>query len=190
MLSILAGIFIGLGCIVNLAVGGGVLGAFLFSIGLIAVLRFEAYLFTGKAGLLATREIGGLKLLEIWIGNFLGTFAVALCCSFLPRFQEVISGAEAIVAIRAANGFVANFMLGVPCGILMYVAVKGFDVRQPFYAVLPVMVFILAGFNHCVADMGYCHIAGYGYETLLPTTLGNIIGCNVIPWIKSLPFQG
>lgn len=43
----IAGIFIGIAAIANLKVGGEVLGAFLFSTGLIAVLRFEAELFTG-----------------------------------------------------------------------------------------------------------------------------------------------
>ena len=45
----MAGIFIALGCVVNLAVGG-VVGAALFSLGLTAILSFGFNLFTGKAG--------------------------------------------------------------------------------------------------------------------------------------------
>ena len=50
------------------------------------------------------------------------------------------------------------------------------------FAIIPVAVFILIGFNHCVADMFYVamsNVAG-GAMTLLPTTIGNIIGCNLI----------
>ena len=47
--SIMAGIFISIGCVVNLAVGG-IVGAALFSLGLTAILVFNFNLFTGKAG--------------------------------------------------------------------------------------------------------------------------------------------
>ena len=50
--SILAGLMIALAAGINLAVGGP-LGALLFSIGLLTILHFQFYLFTGKAGLLA-----------------------------------------------------------------------------------------------------------------------------------------
>lgn len=46
--SIYAGIMIGLGGIAYLAVQGGLLGAFLFSIGLISVIEFDLNLYTGK----------------------------------------------------------------------------------------------------------------------------------------------
>lgn len=177
MKSIIAGIFIGIAAITNLKVGGGVLGAFLFSVGLIAVLRFEAELFTGKAGLLATREIGVWKILEIWIGNLLGTALPIALILFTPNSADLSQAAIQIVEIRISNGFAANLILGIFCGILMTIAVRTFVREQPLYAILPVMVFILAGFNHCVADMAYCHLANYGYETLIPTTVGNIIGC-------------
>lgn len=45
----MAGIFISIGCVVNLAVGG-IVGAALFSLGLTAILVFNFNLFTGKAG--------------------------------------------------------------------------------------------------------------------------------------------
>ena len=52
-LSILAGIFISLGCIVYLSIGS-IAGALLFAVGLCAVLHFKAELFTGKVGLWVT----------------------------------------------------------------------------------------------------------------------------------------
>lgn len=48
----LAGLVIGIGCIANLAVGRGVLGAFLFSIGLLLILTKEYKLYTGLANIL------------------------------------------------------------------------------------------------------------------------------------------
>lgn len=186
MESLLAGIFIGLGAIAYMRVGG-IAGAFLFSIGLIAVLRFEAELFTGKAGLLATKEISPWKLAEIWLGNFLGTFLIVLLLLSSPLSGEISEVASGIMAAKTANGFWGNFALAIPCGILMYAAVATFKIEQPLYAILPVMVFICSGFNHVVADMAYCHAAMMGlepYYTLLPTTLGNLIGCCLIPTVS------
>ena len=54
--AILAGFMIAMGAGLYLTVGGPV-GAFLFSVGLLTILKFGFYLFTGKAGLLATKEI-------------------------------------------------------------------------------------------------------------------------------------
>lgn len=71
-LSILAGFLICLGGIINLSVGGGILGATLFSIGLLTILYFKLNLFTGKAGLLFDNKITDIDLIKIWIGNFIG----------------------------------------------------------------------------------------------------------------------
>lgn len=56
ILAILAGFMIGVGAIINLIVGG-IWGAIFFSLGLMTIIYFKFNLFTGKAGLLMTREI-------------------------------------------------------------------------------------------------------------------------------------
>lgn len=126
--SLLAGIFIGLGAVAYLRVGG-LAGAFLFSIGLLAVLRFEVELFTGKAGLLVTKEISPWKLAEIWLGNFLGTFFVMILLYSSPLGGTIAETTRVIVAIRMANGAWGNFVLAIPCGILMYIAVTAFKIE-------------------------------------------------------------
>ena len=50
ILSVLAGISISIGCIVNLKVGCGIAGSVLFSIGLMMVVLYRYKLFTGTAG--------------------------------------------------------------------------------------------------------------------------------------------
>ena len=84
ILSILAGLMIAVGGVINLSVGGA-LGAFMFSLGLLTVLIFKFELFTGKAGLLATNEMKIGKLSEIWIGNFIGTAIVAILLTLTPK---------------------------------------------------------------------------------------------------------
>lgn len=84
MKSFFAGIMIAIAATAYLTVSGTV-GAFLFSVGLIGILYFEFELFTGKASMLATREIGIWKITEIWIGNFFGTFCLVALLYFTQK---------------------------------------------------------------------------------------------------------
>lgn len=176
---------IAVGAIVNLQVGG-LLGPFLFAIGLLTVLEFELNLFTGKAGLLATGDIDMSTLFYVWAGNFLGTALIAFLLLFVPVSYELSDKSALILSTRLTNGIAANFVLGIFCGLLMYIAVTTYRwTGNPIMAILPVAVFILSGYNHCVADMFYSHLATTSikdYLHLIPTTLGNIIGCAAIPW--------
>jgi formate/nitrite transporter FocA (FNT family) len=137
-------------------------------------------LFTGKAGLLATNEIEFDDLIRIWIGNFIGCFIVALCLYVTPLGAVLYESAQTIVALRIANGPIANLMYGIFCGMMMYIAVTGYSKSQNvIFVFVPVAVFILSGFNHCVADMFYVLMGANtieGFGTLIPSTIGNVIG--------------
>lgn len=61
----LAGILIAVSAIVYLKIGG-IVGAFLFSIGLLTILHFKLRLFTGKAGLLSKGRITPIELISIY----------------------------------------------------------------------------------------------------------------------------
>lgn len=184
MLSIIAGFLIGMGGIIYLTLGG-IAGALFFSLGLITIVTFKFHLFTGKAGLLTTGEITPIALFTIWCGNFVGTIFGAVAATMLPQSEMIIEKATAIVATRVANPSLVNFALGVMCGLLMYVAVTGFAKTSSYlFLIMPVAFFILAGFNHCVADMFYTILGAQNVKEithLIPTTLGNIIGTNIIP---------
>ena len=186
MLSIVAGMMIAIGGIIFLTLSG-LEGALLFSMGLLTILCLKLELFTGKAGLLATKDITPGKLLEIWIGNFLGTGIIAFLLITTPKGILLAEEASKIVAIRLANGFFVNLIYGILCGMLMFMAVKTWQLTNgnPIYAMMPVAIFIICGFNHCIADMFYLHLGCMkitNYHVLIPTTIGNIIGCNIIPW--------
>ncbi len=184
MLSIIAGFLIGMGGIIYLTLGG-IAGALFFSLGLITIVTFKFHLFTGKAGLLTTGEITPVALFAIWCGNFVGTIFGAVAATMLPQSEMIIEKATAIVATRVANPSLVNFALGAMCGLLMYVAVTGFAKTNSYlFLIMPVAFFILAGFNHCVADMFYTILGAQNVKEithLIPTTLGNLVGCCIIP---------
>lgn len=187
--SILAGIMIAFGGVINLTLGT-IPGAIFFSLGLITILIFNFNLFTGKVGLLANKQISMFNLLVIWIGNFIGTFIVGLLLSCTLNFVKLQNAAIAIMNIRMVNSWYANIILGIFCGLLMYIAVTGYRRSDnPLAAIILVIfcvaTFILSGYNHCVADMFYYSLSvGHNILYIIPilfTTIGNIIGCNIIP---------
>lgn len=187
MLSILAGFLIGMGGVINLTLGG-IPGAIFFSLGLMVIVTFEYELFTGKAGLLTTREISVRELVYIWFGNFIGAAGCAIMIAFTPNGVALADKAAEIVAVRNSQPAAINALLGIYCGILMYIAVSGFKrTRNYLFIVTPVAFFILCGFNHCIADMFYTALGMQCCEDLLhllPTTIGNVIGTNLIPLME------
>lgn len=184
MNSILAGIMIAIAATAYLSIGG-IAGACLFSLGLMTILVFKWDLFTGKAGLLVTGEIKISELIEIWFGNLVGVFIGISIVLMAPIGEELSQKAQEILAIRNANSQFMNFILGIGCGLLMYIAVNGFARSGNYlFVIFPVMSFILIGFNHCVADMYYICMSCRSFSdfsSLIGTTFGNLLGCCAVP---------
>ena len=76
------------------------------------------------------------------------------------------------------------FFLSVFCGILMYLAIDNYNrSKQIIFVILPVMIFILSGFEHSVANMFYFHLAGVysgkSFLRLVVMLAGNGIGAQL-----------
>lgn len=185
MYSVLAGFMISIGGYINLTLGG-IAGALFFAIGLLTILHFHFDLFTGKAGALALGQITWDEIIRIWLGNLVGCFIMGTLTLGTPKGMDLAYKAVDIVQAKVANHPIENIILGILCGVLMYIAVAGYKGSNNIaFVFVPVATFILAGFNHCVADMYYLCIGAMkitDYSILIPTTIGNIIGCNLIPW--------
>ena len=176
--SIFAGMLIGLAGLVNLSVGGGVIGALLFSFGLYVIVNFKLDLFTGKAGYWIVGEVRLSTLIKILWGNFLGAFSIAVLANFLPRAQELHEAANAVIC--RSNAWI-TMGSAIGCGMLMSIAVDGFKkTKNPLFPIGGVMLFILCGFQHSIAQMFYVWL---GFENpmdfinLVPIIFGNFIGC-------------
>jgi hypothetical protein len=111
--AVLAGISIGLGGLVFLAVDNRVAGAALFTIGLFVVCTFGLHLFTGKVCYaLENDRAFALALPVIWLGNLCGTGLTAGCA----RLTRAAGLAEKAAAIR---GHVIILSLSCFSGTLM-----------------------------------------------------------------------
>ena len=64
---------------------------------------------------------------------------------------------------------------------MMYFAVYNFkEEKHPLYVIMPIMCFILCGFEHCIADMGYFAIAAVPFDTNFFIKMGLYIAGNGI----------
>lgn len=181
--AVLAGIMITIGCTVNLMCDNKYVGAIMFGTGLLSIVIFQMKLFTGKVGYLITehkiRNIGDLIL--ILCGNAIGTLgagSVIRCTRFYGSIEEKVS---ILTTAKLSDNIVSIFFLSFFCGVLMYIAVEGYSrTKSPYIIILPVAVFILSGFEHCVANMAYFTMAGvWSIDTVLYTglmALGNTTG--------------
>ncbi len=193
-----SGILLCIGCAVSMSAETKIIGAFLFSLGLFIIIQFGLGLFTGKAGYIATNPpsyVGEVALTIL--GNMIGT-ACGGTLLHITRFGNVFADKAAeIMLVKMNDNPLSMFVLAIFCGILMYSAVegskrasnKGDYIDALFAAVFPVVVFIICGFNHCIADMSYFFISGCANAHLAPlyfcmAILGNALGCNVIPLFK------
>ena len=191
-----SGIFIGLAGTVFLSVPNKIAGAFLFGFGLLTIVCSGFKLYTGAIGYLVLQGKKTpsylLTLLMIWIGNWIGTFLVGTALRFSRVGGSVAARAESLCQVKMADGWISLLVLSFFCGILMFLAVDSFrrkdeipSVARTALVFLCVMVFILSGFEHCVADMYYFSAAGmWNSDSLLRTlwmTLGNSLGGFLLP---------
>ncbi len=179
------GLLIGMGGIVYLSCDNRYVGAALFGTGLFVVLTFGFDLFTGKVGYALERErsyIGDLGI--IWLGNLAGTALTALMTMY-TRISAIGDKAADLCRIKLEDSLFSLFLLAVFCGMLMFIAAEGYKridnpVAKIMAVFLPVMVFILCGFEHCVADMFYFSAAKMwsvnAFIRLLIMTAGNSVG--------------
>jgi len=194
--SILAGIMIGIGATAYLSLENKIVGSFLFSIGLFIILTKDLNLYTGKVGYLLNNNLVYIKeVLITLIGNFVGTFSISSILRF-SRISKIINfEAEKLCIIKLNDNILSIFILSIFCGILMYLAVNGYKESKNDFAkyagvFLCVSVFILSGFEHCVANMCYFTFANMWslktFKYLVIMVLGNGLGGLLFPLADKL----
>ncbi len=213
--AIAAGAFIAIGGILSLTVGFGfpgiaasnpalckLLAGMMFPIGLILVVVLGAELFTGNNAMLIPaymeKHYGFGAVLANWglvyVGNFVGAVGFTYLLVYIAGLTSADPWHSAIIGIGVAKtsmpwgvvllkGIGANWFvcLGV------WLALAGHNLLEKALGCwLPVMAFVVLGYEHCIANMFYLPLAmmegapiGIGdclWRNLLPATIGNIIG--------------
>lgn len=189
--AILAGVAIGTGGIVFLSQESAVLGSTFFTIGLYTVVIFQLQLFTGKIGYTPFQKpIYMIEILITWLGNLVGTYGLALLVRNTRLYASLAEKVQKISAIKLADNGMSIFLLAICCGMLMFIAVDAYKNVQGstlklFGVMMPVIVFILCGFEHVVANMFYFSLAQswdmHCFIWIIIMTLGNALGGMLIP---------
>ena len=192
--AILAGMSIGFGGAAFLSVENRVVGAALFTIGLFCVCTFGFHLFTGKVCYVFQNDRRfALDLPIIWLGNVAGTGVTALLYS-LTRNAAIREKAMALCQVKLDDSLLSLFVLGILCNIFIYIAVEGYqrnphEIGKYLSLFFGVMVFILTGTEHCVADMFYFWMAGAwcgrAILCVIVISLGNAVGGVLIPLLRA-----
>ena len=229
LLGIVAGFFIGIGAeasslamhgISNVGLARTVAGA-VFPIGLMLIVLLGGELFTGNCLISMAvydkkAKLKGMirNLTIVYISNFIGAALMAWMINNCGQLNFSDGGAGAFT-IKVALGKVGidpiqAIVSGILCNVLVclaiFMAATAKDVAGKCIAIFfPIFVFVISGFEHCVANMYYIpagifaaqnslyaakatelygitaeQLSGLNFGTmfsnLIPVTIGNIIG--------------
>lgn len=175
--SILAGILISIGCIIYSKIGG-IVGAVLFSLGLLSIIQNQLTLYTGKCGYVKLNKKDDLiNIIKIFIGNLIGVIICFLLVFNLPH-QELIN----IANVKLSSPLINFLPASIFCGMMMHLAVVS---KREIITILCVSVFILAGFEHSIADMFYLafNFSLYNIIIILICAIGNLIGAQIVNFL-------
>lgn len=115
------------------------------------------------------------------------------------RIYTMISEkAKTLADIKLNDTLISILILSFFCGILMYLAVNTYkevkDIGKYLAVFLGVIVFILCGFEHCIANMYYFSVSStWSLNTLLyllVMILGNSLGGILIPLCNKVIKKG
>lgn len=211
--AIMAGIFIMLATILSYTIGAvlssnypeaaKISGAALFCFAIIAVVFFGGELFTGNnfvmfVGLLK-KEVSMKDTLKIWIYSFLGNLVGIVIFAFMfvqsgANLESIKSYIEPIAYGKLDLSIMQMIFRGILCNLSVCLAVySGIRLKSESGKIilmfLCVFTFVLAGFEHSIANLAIFSIAFFalGGLPMLPVlnnifwvVIGNIIGGGVI----------
>ncbi len=187
--SLMAGLAVSLGATAYLSVEFNVIGGTLFSVGLLAIYLFDWNLYTGKCCYLPESPKTYVPIVIMaFFGNLIGTAVIGYVFRFVGL--SVVERAEYMVTAKLGNSYLNSFILAIFCGILMSIAVLGYrkqsdDFGRALIVALPIIGFVVAGFEHVIANMFYVSLANmWSIQSvffILACGAGNAVGCSLIP---------
>ena len=193
--GILAGACIAIGGTVFLTLDNKVLGAVFFCAGLFTVCTHGFSLFTGKVCYVFENDARyAIGLIPMWLGNLVGSLIIGGLV-LASRIGPAISArAAGICETKLGDSYVSIFALAILCDIMIFIAVDGYknnphEVGKYLAIFFGITVFIICGFEHCVANMYYITVAkawgGKAIAFLIVNTIGNTVGGVLVPLTRS-----
>ena len=217
LLGIFAGVFIALAgagsTIASATITNGslarLINGMIFPSGLAMVILAGSELFTGNSLIVISvleKRVSFKMMLKNWLivylGNLVGSLLVAFIFVYghLPNLfagglvGTLVNGAITKVSLTMSEAFLRGVLCNVLVCIAVWMAAAAKEAHGKVVALyLPILVFVVCGFEHCVANMFSIPVGiltSYEYaitsegltwfnffvHNLLPVTLGNIVG--------------
>jgi len=205
LMSIMAGLYISLGAQGFMVTYENVfVRAAVFPVGLMLIVLVGGELYTGNCLMtfaLLQKKIKAYdyikSLLQVFAGNFIGALIVVALLYFGGVYNNQVLS-ETVVKIANAKlslTFTQALSKGILCNILVSLGVWFATTSKDTTGKLlgcwfPVMLFVLTGYEHVVANMFYLPIAAIYDSTItiskilinnfLPVAIGNFIGGGIL----------
>ncbi|MDX1304304.1 formate transporter FocA [Photobacterium sp.] len=222
MLAITAGLHIGIAFVFYTTVTTGaddmawgmvrLVGGIAFSLGLILVIITGGELFTSSVLTLVARASGKITWKSlcvnwtmVYVGNLIGALLLVGIMLVTKQYMSADGGVGIntmkIAQHKLHHDFFQAVALGIMCNVLVCIAVwMTFSGRsltdKILVTILPVAMFVSAGFEHCIANMfqvpmaigiktlaspEFWQMSGMNPADFADLTLGNFIINNLIP---------
>ncbi len=199
LMSFCSGIMIGVGGTAFLLAlnldpkWGKLVGAVLFSLGILCIVMFEMKLFTGLISDIP--EMGAKNLWKLpvcFVANMLGVLFAAILVFYSPVSEVVIPQAQNLMSAKLnaelwpikalSSSIFCGFLITLSIGAVNYAPRKGLSTTVG--VMFPIIVFAFCGFDHSVANTLYFFLTGFSGQAvayLLICVIGNILGGVILP---------
>lgn len=184
----IAGLLIGVGCVANVVSDNPLQGAVLFSLALLAICALKYKLYTGAIGFLYSFD--EIKyLIVMLLANLIG---VAAFCWIINNYAGLNIDTSTLCEIKLNETWYEALTRSFGCGVLIYIAVISYlrvstteTKANPLFVILPVVAFILCGYDHCIANYGYLVMNDVYWTNNLPIwVVGNSLGALTISKVE------
>ena len=184
----IAGLLIGVGCVANVVSDNPLQGAVLFSLALLSICALKYKLYTGAIGFL--HSFDEIKyLIVMLLTNLIG---VAAFCWIISNYAGLNIDTSILCEIKLNETWYEALTRSFGCGVLIHIAVISYlrvstteTKANPLFVILPVVAFILCGYDHCIANYGYLVMNDVYWTNNLPIwVVGNSLGALAISKVE------
>lgn len=186
--SLFAGICIGVGGFTFLSTANPIVGAILFSTGLLACSVLNLNLFTDKSGFLSdSKDLR--RLILVLLLNLFAAFVFGLITRFFE--SSLSSAANSVLTVQLNTGYFQCILRSTITGFLMTLAICREPRQNTNYSSIIIIILCalaamyLGGF-HCILETFYYGASTMFYDNigdlllrLLITVVFNFIGCSL-----------
>lgn len=188
--SIWGGMLLAMATAIFLFCDCGVIGAILFAIGLLTIMRMRGVLYTAEIGVVNSNTEMLFNLIAL-LCNFIGCLII---------FAFPAGNAVTIWAAKTSGSVITTLAQSFLCGVLVFFCrymerTEDGSINSTLCIILAVMAFMLGGGQHCIANFGIMLAArafdlisiGYMLLTIIGNSVGAIVAyrmCSISDWVK------